>query len=220
MGIAVFVADEQSERPVDLNRWARLAEAVLADEGVTGDTELSVLFVDERSMTDLNRRFAGNDTSTDVLAFPLDDDPVEGGRWPDAGGPGPGWVPPDPSELPRLLGDVVICPEVAWRNSGAEAAAGGPGGPQQAGTPQSSGGPGDRDTAYQDELALLVVHGILHLQGMDHEDEDEATAMRQREQELLERHHRPGRPGTETTPGATPPGGGEEPMSPASPEGP
>ena len=209
MGIDVFVADEQSERPVDLTRWGRLAKAVLVDEGVTGETELSVLFVDEQSMSELNRRFAGNDTSTDVLAFPIDDEPTESGRWPDAGGPGPGWVPPDPSELPRLLGDVVICPEVAWRNSMGEGAAEGPT------APEATGGP---DAAYQDELALLVVHGILHLQGMDHEDEDEATAMRQREQELLERHHRPGPPDTETSPGAPRPAGGEEPASPPGPE--
>jgi probable rRNA maturation factor len=178
MGIDVFVADEQTERPVDLHRWARLAEAVLADEGVTGDTELSVLFVDERSMADLNRRFAGDDTPTDVLAFPIDDEPVESGRWPDAGGSGPGWVPPEPGELPRLLGDVVICPEVAWRNSMDE-------------DPAAAQG-----AAYQDELALLVVHGILHLQGMDHDNEEDAGAMRQREQELLERYHRGGPEGT------------------------
>lgn len=194
MGIDVFVADEQTDRPVDLHRWARLAEAVLADEGVTGDTELSVLFVDERSMAELNRRFAGEDSATDVLAFPIDEEPVESGRWPDAGGSGPGWVPPEPSDLPRLLGDVVICPEVAWRNSVGEDSAGG------------------LDAAYQDELALLVVHGILHLQGMDHEDDEGTSAMRQREQELLERHHRapvkgpgaPGRAGAQEPPPASP----------------
>jgi probable rRNA maturation factor len=233
MGIDVFVADEQSERPVDLHRWARLAEAVLADEGVTGDTELSVLFVDERSMSDLNRRFAGDDTPTDVLAFPIDDEPVESGRWPDAGGSGPGWVAPEPSELPRLLGDVVICPEVAWRNSVGEDAtaarsAGARGAPpespatsgqaevQSAPIPASGGADEDSvarpltdpDGAYQDELALLVVHGILHLQGMDHEDDEEAGAMRQREQELLERYHR-GRPE-----GVGPEGAGMEAVAP------
>lgn len=197
MGIDVFVADEQSERPVELGRWARLAEAVLRDEGVTGETELSVLFVDERSMTELNRRFAGNDVATDVLAFPLDDEPAESGRWPDTGGPGPGWVPPDPSDLPRLLGDVVICPEVAWRNSMGEGKGDGAAPPSEPGDPRTSEQAGDPDAAYHDELALLVVHGILHLQGMDHEEEEEATAMRQREQELLERHHRPGPPRTE-----------------------
>ena len=40
-----------------------------------------------------------------------------------------------------------------------------------------------------DELALLVVHGVLHVLGHDHAEPDEATAMRSRELELLERHH-------------------------------
>jgi probable rRNA maturation factor len=127
-------------------------------------------------------------------------------------------VPPDPSELPRLLGDVVICPEVAWRNSMGEGAES-PAAPGQGGDQRSSEGAADPDAAYHDELALLVVHGILHLQGMDHEDEEEAAAMRQREQELLERHHRPG-PSAETEPGAKGPAGAEEPASPAGPEGP
>jgi probable rRNA maturation factor len=70
--------------------------------------------------------------------------------------------------MPTLLGDVVICPSVAWRNA-----------PDHAGT-------------YEDELALLVVHGILHLLGMDHVDEEEATAMELRERELLDRYHRRG----------------------------
>ena len=63
--------------------------------------------------------------------------------------------------IPVLLGDVVVCPTVA-----ASAA------PDHAGT-------------LDDELALLVVHGILHVLGHDHADTGEATRMRARELELL-----------------------------------
>lgn len=176
MAIEVFVADEQSARPVEPARWMNLAEAVLADERVPGDAELSVLFVEEEDMAQLNQRFLGEEGATDVLAFAVDEEPVESGRSPDSGGTGPGWVPPEPADMPTLLGDVVICPSVAWRNA-----------PDHAGT-------------YEDELALLVVHGILHLLGMDHVDEQEATAMEQRERELLDRHHRraPSRDGEQT----------------------
>ena len=66
---------------------------------------------------------------------------------------------------PVLLGDVVVCPSVA-----AEAAA------THAGT-------------LDDELALLVVHGILHVLGHDHAEPDETRAMRERELELLGAHH-------------------------------
>ncbi|MGH9149794.1 MAG: rRNA maturation RNase YbeY [Acidimicrobiales bacterium] len=166
MGVEVFVADEQNKVPVDSLRWLRLAEAVLAAEGVAGDAELSMLFVDETAMADLNKRFHGQDGPTDVLAFPIDEEPIEGGRSPDSGGRGPGDTAPEPSDLPIMLGDVVICPAVAVRNA-----------PDHAGT-------------YDDEVALLVVHGILHLLGMDHDDDDEAEAMERREKELLDRYHR------------------------------
>ena len=165
MAVEVFVADEQSDHPVDSMRWLALAEHVLADEGVRGDAELSILFVDEQSMTDLNRRFNAKDGPTDVLAFPIDEEPVEGGRSPDSGGTGPGYIPSEPSDMPKLLGDVVVCPAVAFRNA-----------PQHAGT-------------YDDEVALLVVHGILHLMGMDHHEDAEAEAMEAKEQQLLAKYH-------------------------------
>jgi probable rRNA maturation factor len=165
MAVEVFAADEQDEAPVDAARWVRLAQRVLEAEGVRGDAELSMLFVDELSMADLNKRFRGEDGATDVLAFPIDDELVETGRSPDSGGSGPGVTPPEPSELPLILGDVVVCPLVAQRNAPAHA------------------------STYDDELALLVVHGILHLLGMDHVDDDEAAVMERRERELLRQFH-------------------------------
>ena len=126
-----------------------------------GDAELSVLFVDAEVMTGLNQRFMDEDGPTDVLSFPLDDDLVELGRWPDASTTGPDRGALQPDDAPLLLGDVVICPEVAARNA-----------PDHAGS-------------YEDELALLVVHGVLHVLGMDHADESTTAAMQARERELL-----------------------------------
>ncbi len=166
MAIEVFVADEQAEKPVDTMRWVRLATRVLEAEGMRDDCELSMLFVDEDVMAGLNSKFHGQEGPTDVLAFPIDEDPVEGGRSPDSGGTGPGYSPPEPGDMPLMLGDIVVCPAVADRNA-----------PDHAGT-------------YIDELALLVVHGILHLLGMDHLEDDEAEAMEKREQELLDKFHR------------------------------
>jgi probable rRNA maturation factor len=163
--IEVFVADEQTDHMVEPTRWAALARSVLEAEKVRGGAELSVLFVDEATIAELNDRFLGKSGPTDVLAFPIDDEPDEPGRSPDAGGPAPGREPPEPSDLPMLLGDVVICPAVAHRQA-----------PEHAGT-------------YEDELALLLVHGILHLLGMDHIDEAEAEAMEKRERELLAQFH-------------------------------
>jgi len=162
----VFVADEQHDEPVEVVRWGRLAEQVLQAEGVRGAAELSLLFVDELSITELNERWLDGQGSTDVLAFPIDDDLVEVGRSPDSGSTGPDRSPAEPGDSPVMLGDIVICPAVAKRNA-----------PQHAGT-------------YDDEIALLVVHGILHVLGMDHADEEETAVMQQRERDLLERFHK------------------------------
>lgn len=166
----VFVADEQDDRPVDLARWERLALAVLLDEGVAGEAELTLLFVDEPTIAELNHRFMGSDGPTDVLAFPLDPhDPPQVGRDPDGGTAGPMRDPAAQREHPPLLlGDVVICPTVADRNAT------------------------ERGVSPDDEIALLVVHGILHVMGHDHAEPEETAIMKGRENELLARHHRGG----------------------------
>jgi probable rRNA maturation factor len=164
--VEVFGVDEQDDQPVALSRWVDLATKVLLDSGVRGEAELSLLFVDEVVMGDLNHRFLGADGSTDVLAFPLDD-PIDTGRFPDSGSTGPDREPPEITELPLLLGDVVICPAVAARQA-----------PEHAGS-------------YEDELALLVVHGVLHVLGHDHGQPEETAVMQARERELLDQfHHR------------------------------
>ncbi len=165
--LEVFVADEQDAHAVDTERWARLATLVLDAEGVRGDAELSLLFVDEAHIADLNERFMGAEGPTDVLAFPLEDDLSGTGRWPDSGTTGPIGNRDEPGDPPLLLGDIVVCPAVAARNA-----------PTHAGT-------------FDDEIALLVVHGILHILGMDHADPDEEAAMQAKERALLERFHRP-----------------------------
>jgi probable rRNA maturation factor len=164
----IFVADERNVAtagipPLDLTRLAALAEGVLLAEGVRGDAEVSILLVDEDEIAALNAQFMGADGPTDVLSFPIDSDMAEPGRWPDGGTDGPDRVPADDDDLPLLLGDIVIAPAVALRNA-----------PDHAGS-------------FDDELALLVVHGVLHLLSYDHAEEQEALVMQQRERELLAR---------------------------------
>jgi probable rRNA maturation factor len=166
----VFVADEQVALTVDTARWARLAEAVLAAEGVRGHAEVSLLFVGEEEIEILNQQFLGKDGPTDVLAFPIDATEVEVVSMPALSRTGPDRAPVDPGDLPLLLGDVVVCPAVAARQA-----------PEHAGT-------------VDDELALLVVHGLLHVFGHDHAEPEEAARMRERELELLQAHHWHGPP--------------------------
>jgi probable rRNA maturation factor len=106
----------------------------------------------------------GREGPTDVLSFPIDNEPEPSGRVPDSGGTGPG-EPPSP-EIPQLVGDVVICPAVAARNAL------------------------EHECSLEDELALLIVHGVLHLLGWDHAADEEADRMEARERQLLSRHYR------------------------------
>jgi probable rRNA maturation factor len=158
--VQVFGADEQTVVPVDVLRYLQLAQLVLREERVGGDAEMSVIFVDEQAITDLNERFLDGRGPTDVLAFPIDDEPGPGGRYPDEGGRGPG-SPSDPDEPPLILGDVVVCPVVATRQAAEHA------------------------RSVEDELSLLVVHGVLHLLDYDHAEPGDAERMQQRERELL-----------------------------------
>ena len=149
---------------MEVARWSTLAQRVLAARGVKGETEVSLLFVDEDAMAALNQQFLGKSGPTDVLSFPIEDEPGPTGRSPDLGGSGPG-VSPDEGTL-TLLGDVVICPAVAAANAV------------------------EHEVSLDDEVALLVVHGLLHLLGLDHEEETEAERMEALEQELLTRYYR------------------------------
>ena len=164
MSIDVFAADEQQSHPMDVARWAELARHVLAARGVKGETEVSLLFVDEDAMAALNEQFLDKSGPTDVLSFPIEDEPGPTGRSPDFGGSGPGTSAENGALT--LLGDVVICPVVAAKNAV------------------------EHEVTLDDEVALLVVHGLLHLLGMDHEEEGEAERMEALEQQLLKRFYR------------------------------
>jgi probable rRNA maturation factor len=164
MTIDIYAADEQHDHDIDLERWVALANAALTDEGVRGLCEVSLIFLDEPAITALNHQFMDQVGPTDVLSFPIDNEPEPTGRVPDSGGSGPG--EPAPPEIPQLIGDIVICPAVAARNAL------------------------EHECTFDDELALLVVHGVLHLLGWDHAADEEAERMEARERVLLARHYR------------------------------
>lgn len=115
--------------PVDETELAELARTCLVGEGAA-NSELSVSFVTAEEIADLHACYLGEEGPTDVLSFPLDDEEDENGM--------------------RVLGDVVIAPDVAATNNPADLAA---------------------------ELRLLLVHGILHLLGHDHERVSERAEM-------------------------------------------
>ncbi len=131
---------EATELALDASRCARLVADTLVAEAVPAPAEVTLTFVDESAMADLNRAHLGEQGPTDVLSFPL-------------------WEPDEvlPAGMVALLGDIVVCPAVAARYAV------------------------EHGRRPADELALLVVHGALHLVGHDHAEADEAAVMQARE---------------------------------------
>ena len=174
--MSVFVANEQADQPVDEEALARLARLAMEAEGVQ-EAEVSILLVDRDVMTQLNRRYMGENRPTDVLAFPIDGPSPASG--PPEGPVGPRGFASDrlasaedddldladeeDDDAPWLLGDVVLCPAYAAEQA------------RQAGQ------------SLDAELELLTVHGILHLCGFDHAEPQDEQAMRTRTDELLDR---------------------------------
>jgi probable rRNA maturation factor len=134
-------------------------------------------------MAELHERWLGEPGPTDVLAFPMDElrPPHQAGGRADRG------TSAEPGPVPGLLGDVVLCPQVA------------------AGQAASAG------HDVQAELELLCTHGILHLLGYDHADPGEHAEMFSLQDKLLAAWHAdrgsggpdgPGGPGGQDGPGA------------------
>lgn len=154
--MTVEIANE-SGVSVDEADLAALARHVLDTMRMHPLAELSVLLVDSLTMADLHQRYMGEPGPTDVLSFPMDElrPPPPGSARGDWSGS------EEPGAAPGLLGDVVLCPEVAA---------------QQAGRARHP---------LRDELELLCAHGILHLLGYDHADPGEHATMFSLQDELL-----------------------------------
>ena len=160
--IDVFVADEQQAHPIDVARWAELARQVLTTAGSRARPSLAALRRRGRHRQ-LNEQFLGKKGPTDVLSFPIEDEPAPTGARPTSAAPARGPARAgraDPARRRRHL------PRGRPRNAA------------------------EHEVALDDELALLVVHGMLHLLGMDHEDDAEAERMEALEQQLLDRFYR------------------------------
>lgn len=135
--MSVEVTNE-SPVAVDIERVGELCTFVIKAMRLHPQTDLAVLLVDEDAMTALHLRFMDEPGPTDVLSFPMDE--LRPGK---AGEESP----------PGLLGDIVVCPQVAQKQGDAV-------------------GHGLRP-----ELELLTVHGLLHLLGYDHADEPDQREM-------------------------------------------
>ena len=134
-------------RRVKRRALVALARRALAAEGMPPSSALSILVTNDKTVRELNRRYRGVDTPTDVLSFRLDGDASFA----------------TPTGSRRQLGEIMISYPTAVRQA-AEAG-----------------------EAIDDELAHLLIHGVLHILGYDHESSRQRRAMEAREETLLGR---------------------------------
>lgn len=130
--------NNESTIPVDEAALQRLAVFALDYLHVHPDAELSIIMVDEAAMEQLHVQWMDEPGPTDVLSFPMDE--LRPGT-------------EDAISPPGLLGDIVVCPQVATAQ--AETAGHSP----------------------LEEILLLTTHGLLHLLGFDHAEPDEEREM-------------------------------------------
>ncbi|WP_147640720.1 rRNA maturation RNase YbeY [Mammaliicoccus lentus] len=114
-------------------------------EKIEEEAELSISFVDESEIQAINRDYRDKDKVTDVISFSLEEDEpeIEG------------------LDMPRILGDIIICLEVAKEQAESY------------------------NHSLSRELGFLALHGFLHLLGYDHMTESEEKEMFSRQDEIL-----------------------------------
>ena len=123
--MAILITNRQAIERLDIPSLRRSVRKILKHLGRESD-EISVLFVEDREIRDINRTYLKRDRPTNVMAFSM----LEG---------------PFHKIHPQVLGDVVISIETAARDAKKEG------------------------MALEDEILFLLIHGILHLLGYDHE---------------------------------------------------
>ena len=142
--------NNESGTAVDEVALAELGRYVLDTMQVNPLADLSVVLLDSTAMAALHEQWMDLPGPTDVMAFPMDG--ADGIDSP-GGADHPGGMRADLHQHETLLGDVVLCPEVAAEQAG------------------------HAGHSTEAELHLLCTHGILHLLGYDHGDSEDERAM-------------------------------------------
>jgi probable rRNA maturation factor len=121
----IEVINRQRKRLIDCARWHAFTEKARRLTRAD-DADVTIAFVSDRAMRELNRMWRGKRATTDVLSFPAEQAEFEKAEG-------------------LSLGDVVISIEQAERQAK------------------------EHGLSFENELAQLILHGLLHLSGYDHE---------------------------------------------------
>jgi probable rRNA maturation factor len=139
----IIIENRQKQISID-RRSVRRAMSRIMKYLYCSDKIISLLFVDNKEIREINRRYLSRDYPTNVISFSLTE-----GEFGDIN--------------PNILGDIVISAETAFKDA------------------QKSG------IDFNDELAFLMIHGVLHLLNYDHGDAShrKTQEMKKKEQELF-----------------------------------
>ena len=154
--------DEPYDGEIDVEWLGAVLRVALTVAGTAGSGEVSLLITDDETVQALNSEYRGLDETTDVLSFSAD----HPGHW-EGEGDGPGQQMTDndfvlPPGTPEPLGEIII----SW--------------------PQTQRQAAEHGVGPDPELALLVIHGALHLVGHDHVEPEETERMQALERKALE----------------------------------
>lgn len=160
----IFIDNEQEKVEVSEEFKEKISEIIdfaLKEEEVKVPYEVSLLFVDNEGIHEINKEQRGIDRVTDVLSFPMLDYPKEK-VFKDVYR-GYEFKAEDLDGELLVLGDIVLSLERAEEQSI------------------------EFGHSYMREACYLVIHSVLHLLGYDHMKDDEKDIMRQREEYILDK---------------------------------
>ena len=158
----IYVDDRQTKINVDkelIDQLTYVIEFALKEEEVSVKCEVSLLFVDNDEIKEINNETRNIDKETDVLSFPMleySENKVFKEQYKDHE-----FLPSDLDGEELVLGDIVLSLEKALEQSK------------------------EYNHSFEREASYLVVHSVLHLLGYDHMKDDEKIIMRKREEEIL-----------------------------------
>ncbi|MBE6071814.1 MAG: rRNA maturation RNase YbeY [Clostridium butyricum] len=158
----IYVDNRQTKIEVSeklVNQLINVIEFALKEEDVNIKSEVSLLFVDNEEIKEINNETRNIDKETDVLSFPMLD--YENKRVFKEQYKNYEFSASDLDGEELVLGDIVLSLEKALEQSK------------------------EYNHSFEREASYLVVHSVLHLLGYDHMQEDEKVIMRTREEEIL-----------------------------------
>ncbi len=135
------------------------AKKALGYTGCPYECEADLTVTDDEEIRRLNNEFRGIDKATDVLSFPMLEFEVPG-RFDIDGNDHAGYFDPETDEL--VLGSIVISLERAAAQAR------------------------EFGHSLKREMAFLIVHSMLHLQGFDHIEEEDRIVMEKAQEEILD----------------------------------